>query len=103
MLKQVCCEGVSKGMSMRMLKDSTPRSAFSRISNVLLSSQKALEKLGLQPDDVISIGNSLNYLKQAELAGVKFVGVCWDSIDKEALKSKTDTIDHPMELIKFFQ
>ena len=55
MLKQVCCEGVSKGMSMRMLKDSTPRSAFSRISNVLLSSQKALEKLGLQPDEVIQL------------------------------------------------
>ena len=103
MLKQVCCEGVSKGMSMRMLKDSTPRSAFSRISNVLLSSQKALEKLGLQPDEVISIGNSLNVLKQAQLTGVMFVGACWDSKDREALKRQTDTIDHPMELIKFFQ
>ena len=54
MLKQVCCEGVSKGMSMRMLKDSTPRSAFSRISNVLLSSQKALEKLDGVEEAVVS-------------------------------------------------
>lgn len=64
--------------------------------------QKALDKLGLQPDEVISIGNSLNDLKQAELTGVKFVGACWDSKDKEALKQQADTIDHPMELIKFF-
>lgn len=42
-------------------------------------------------------------LKQAQLAGVKFVGACWDSIDKEVLNAQTDIINHPMELIKFIQ
>ena len=42
-------------------------------------------------------------LQQAQLAGVKFVGACWDSIDKEALNAQTDIINHPMELIKFIQ
>lgn len=68
-----------------------------------LNLQKALDNLGLQPDEVISIGNSLNDLKQAELAGVRFVGACWDSIHKEALKAQADTVDHPMEIIKYIQ
>ena len=65
--------------------------------------QKALEKLGLQPDEVLSVGNSLNDLKQAELAGVPFVGACWDSRHKEELKAQANTVDHPMEIIKYIQ
>lgn len=65
--------------------------------------QKALEKLGLQPDEVLSVGNSLNDLKQAELADVPFVGACWDSRHREELKAQADTVDHPMEIIKYLQ
>lgn len=63
--------------------------------------QMALDKLGMDASQAISIGNSLKDEIQAQKAGVKFVGACWDSLDKETLKLHGDTANHPMELTKF--
>ena len=61
--------------------------------------EKALEKLGLSKDEVISIGNSHNDYLQAQKAGVRFVGACWDSIHTEQLKSLGETADSPLDII----
>lgn len=61
--------------------------------------EKALESLGLQKDEVISVGNSVNDYLQAQKAGVRFVGACWDSLHTEQLKAHCRTADSPLELI----
>ena len=61
--------------------------------------EKALESLGLQNDEVISVGNSINDYLQAQKAGVRFVGACWDSLHAEQLKAHGRTADSPLELI----
>lgn len=62
--------------------------------------EKALEALGLEKDEVISVGNSYKDFLQAQQAGVRFVGACWDSLDVDQLKQHGQTIDSPLELIK---
>lgn len=61
--------------------------------------QKALDALGLEKDEVISVGNSINDYTQAQMTGVKFVGACWDSLHTEKLKELGQTADNPLQLI----
>lgn len=61
--------------------------------------QKALDALGLEKDEVISVGNSINDYTQAQMTGVRFVGACWDSLHTEKLKELGQTADTPLQLI----
>jgi phosphoglycolate phosphatase-like HAD superfamily hydrolase len=61
--------------------------------------QKALDALGLEKDEVISVGNSINDYTQAQMTGVRFVGACWDSLHTEKLKEPGQTADTPLQLI----
>lgn len=61
--------------------------------------QKVLDALGLEKDEVISVGNSINDYTQAQMTGVKFVGACWDSLHTEKLKELGQTADNPLQLI----
>ena len=62
--------------------------------------EKALDALGLQKDEVISVGNSINDFLQAQKAGVRFVGACWDSLHTQELKQLGETADSPLGLIE---
>ena len=62
--------------------------------------EKALDALGLQKDEVISVGNSINDFLQAQKAGVRFVGACWDSLHTQELKQLGETADSPLDLIE---
>ena len=62
--------------------------------------EKALDALGLQKDEVISVGNSTNDFLQAQKAGVRFVGACWDSLHTQELKQLGETADSPLDLIE---
>ena len=61
--------------------------------------QKALDALGLEKHEVISVGNSCNDFLQAQMTGVRFIGACWDSLHTEQLKKEGETVDSPLELI----
>ena len=63
--------------------------------------EKALDALGLQKDEVISVGNSTNDFLQAQKAGVRFVAALWDSIYRDELIQLCDVAEKPEDLIRF--
>jgi HAD superfamily hydrolase (TIGR01549 family) len=57
--------------------------------------RKIINHFGLQPDEVLMVGDAVSDVKAAHEAGVRIAAVLWDSYSKEkVLQMKTDYVFH---------
>ena len=67
--------------------------------------RKIMDHFGLQPDEVLMVGDAVGDIKAAHEAGVKVAAVLWYSFAKETiLKMKTDYVFHDVaELMEWLR
>ncbi len=60
--------------------------------------RKVLSAFGLEPSEVLMVGDAVNDIKAAHEAGVQVAAVVWDSYGKEeVMKMETDFVFHSVE------
>lgn len=60
----------------------------------------AVEKMGAKPEQSVYVGDTINDLKAAKAAGVKFAGALYGSANPDAIKDADYPLVTPMDLLK---
>lgn len=60
----------------------------------------ALKKMGAQPDSAVYVGDTINDLKAAHAAGVKFAGALYGSANPQEIKDADFPLSAPADLLK---
>lgn len=91
-------KGIDKYMKIAILADDTLK--HKPDPEPLL---KCLKEIGLEPGEVIYIGDSLSDYQAANSAGVDFGYATWGSVSSEGIYGPTYVFDHPLELLKLLK
>lgn len=91
-------KGIDKYMKIAILADDTLK--HKPDPEPLL---KCLKEIGLEPGEVIYIGDSLSDYQAANSAGVDFGYATWESVSSEGIYGPTYVFDHPLELLKLLK
>ena len=60
----------------------------------------AVEKLGARPEESVYVGDTVNDLRAAKAAGVKFAGALYGSANPDAIKDADYPLTSPLDLLK---
>ena len=60
----------------------------------------AVEKLGARPEESVYVGDTVNDLRAAKAAGVKFAGALYGSANLDAIKDADYPLTSPLDLLK---
>lgn len=60
----------------------------------------AVEKLGARPEESVYVGDTINDLRAAKAAGVKFAGALYGSANPDKLKGADYPLSSPLDLLK---